>query len=236
LESQCPLTFNPRHQVTCEEIRTVLFSGNQRVRDDFNGHFSPGIDNFIILMAKAYARIGEIEAKVPHDDRSAWTWRFLLGAFNNLLTSFHLLISGFLVPAGNLMRHYGEASAMALLCSHRRINTFDVMMKNPDNFPYHKALDLVERKQNTKCLEIDPEGWRTFKEITEFYSNLSHASMFSLGATHVFAEGGVQIGSEFDSAKLREYQKEIGLALSAAMRLYETVLAAEKHLMESTPA
>ncbi len=62
---------------------------------------------------------------VSADQRAAWVEMFLFAAFNSVLTSAHLLLSGFLIPSGNLMRQFGEACAIAMLASHRKINMLE---------------------------------------------------------------------------------------------------------------
>ncbi len=151
--------------LTNDEVRAIIFSENEEVRQQFVQHFQSEIDKFILSLTRAYRRLQEMQARVPYDKRSAWVDHFLFAAFNSLLTSFHLLISGFSVPAGNLMRHYGEAVAMAFLLSHRQINTFEVLEREPRRYPVHKALDLVKRTRNAKLLGIDGKGWEEFSKI-----------------------------------------------------------------------
>jgi hypothetical protein len=91
--------------------------------------------------------------RVPYNKRSAWVDQFLFPAFNSLLTSFHFLISGLSIPAGNRRRHYGEALAMELLLSHWQIDTFDVFDRDPGLFRVDAALERVGRKRNRQLLQ-----------------------------------------------------------------------------------
>jgi hypothetical protein len=218
------------------DIRAILFSGNEDIREKFLQHWSSEIDSFVSDIARSDNRLEEMPSRVPHDKRSAWVDEFLFAAFNSLLTSFHLLISGFNIPSGNLMRHYGEATAMALLLSHRQINTFDLLEKDL-RFPVHKALSIVKRNRNALLLGVTKHGWEKFIEITSFYDQYSHASVFAAASTRIFSlPGSRQVGGEFDSEKTDSYGKEIRLAISAAQRLYETIDVAERHLVNSKPA
>lgn len=223
-------------QLTNDEIRAIILSTNEDVRNHFLQYFSVEVNNLVSTLRGVYDRMQEMPARVRHDRRSAWSDEFLFTAFNSLLTSFHLLISGFSVPSGNLMRHYGEAVAMALLLSHRQIDTFDLIDKDPQKFSVHKALDLVRRKRNARLLGINGPGWRKFEELTSFYDQYSHPSVFAVSSGHSFSSPGYrQIGGEFDTAKLDAYRKEINLRISAGQRLYETVEVVEKHLIDSKP-
>jgi len=123
---------------------------------------------------------------------------------------------------------------MALLLSHRQIDTFASIDKDPQKFSVHKALDLVRRRRNARLLGIDGPGWKKFEELTSFYDQYSHPSVFTVSSGHSFSLVGYrQIGGEFDSAKLEAYRKEISLRISASQRLHETVEVVEKHLINS---
>jgi len=221
--------------LSAEDIRAILFSGNEDTRKKFLQHFGSEIDSFVSEIERSYNRLQEMPPRVRHDKRSAWVDEFLFAAFNSLLTSFHLLISGFNIPSGNLMRHYGEATAMALLLSHRQINTFDLLEKN-FRFSVQKALNIVKRNRNAQLLGVSEQGWEKFIEITSFYDQYSHPSVFAAASTHIFSlPGSRQVGGEFDLEKKDYYQKEIRLTISAAQRLYETIEVVEHHLVNSKP-
>lgn len=219
--------------LSIEKARAILFSGNEEARQNFLQHFGPEINNFASEIVKSYNRLQEMASRVPYDRRSAWVDEYLFAAFNSLLTSFHLRISGFNIPAGNLMRHYGEATAMALLLSHRQINTYDLLDKSLQ-FSVQKAPNMVMRTNNRQLLGMDQEGWKQFVEINSFYDKYSHPSIFAVASTHVFsAPGARQIGGGFDLEKKEAYQKEVRLAVSAAQQLFETIKVAEHHLINS---
>lgn len=222
--------------LSSDDVRAILLSGNEETRQNFLHYFGPEIDSFVSEIIRSYNRLQEMAPRVPYDKRSAWVDEFLFAAFNSLLSSFHLWISGFPIPAGNLMRHYAEATAMALLLSHRQINTFDVLEKDL-RFPVQKAMNIVERKRNRQLLGVNEQGWNKFIEITSFYDQYSHPSVFAAASTHVFSSpGSRQVGGGFDVEKRDTYQKEIRLAISAAIRMYETIEVAERHLINSQPS
>jgi len=221
--------------LSSDDVRAILLSSNEETRKRFVDHFGAEIDTFASKAARSYNRLQEMPSRVAHDKRSAWVDEYLFAAFNSLLTSFQLLISGYNIPAGSLMRHYGEATAMALLLSHRQIDVFDLLEKQLQ-FPVHKAVNMVKRKRNAQLLGVNQRGWEKFIEITSFYDEYSHPSVFAAASTHVFSSpGSRQIGGEFDLEKKAAYQKEIRLAISAAERLYETIEVVENHLVNSKP-
>ncbi len=221
--------------LSIEKVRAILFSGNEEIRQKFLQHFGSEIHDFVSEIMKSYNRLQEMPPRVPYDKRSAWVDEYLFAAFNSLLTSLHLLMSGFNIPAGNLMRHHGESTAMALLLSHRQIDTFDILEKH-FQFPVQKALNIVKRKRNAQLLGVDQHGWEKFIKITSFYDKYSHPSLLAAASTHIFSSpGSRQIGGEFDLGKKTAYRKEIRLAVSAAIRLHETIEVAEHHLVNSKP-
>ena len=94
----------------------------------------------------------------------------------------------------------------------------------------------MRRKRNARLLGINGPGWRKFEELTSFYDQYSHPSVFAVSSGDSFSSPGYrQIGGEFDTAKLDAYRKEINLRISAGQRLYKTVEVVEKHLIDSKP-
>jgi hypothetical protein len=214
----------PARDLERDQFRAAIVGSNDEARLQFASRFTPGIDNFVSVAYKAYVRIQGMESRVPYELRSAWVYHFLFEALNNLITAFHLQISGLAVPAGNLMRQYAECVAMALLCSHRQINTFEQLQQQQEAFPVHKALDFVSRKRNLQLLSIEPGAWARVIEINAFYSKLSHPTVVATAATQIFAQPGMRaLAGSFDEAKLDFYEHEMKLSLSGAMRLMEAV-------------
>jgi hypothetical protein len=55
------------------------------------------------------------------------------------------------------MRHYAEATAMALLLSHRQLNSFHALERDR-RFPVQDELNIVPRKRNAELLGINRQG------------------------------------------------------------------------------
>ena len=94
-----------------QQISEFILSGDKVTRNHFVQNFGAEIEQFIKAISLVYERINKLEGGVPQNMRSAWAWMFLYNAFNNLVTSFHFLISGFVVPSGNLIRQFAESIA-----------------------------------------------------------------------------------------------------------------------------
>ncbi len=213
------------------DLEAILRSAGSDVRLFFEQNFSDLIRQFLDECTRAYGCLQNFGHGIKPDLRAAWTEAFLFNAFNSSLTSCHLLISGFLAPSGNLMRHYGEAYAMALLCSHHAIDVMARLVRNPAIFPVHDAVQLVRKSRNTERLQVSPEAWASFETVTKWYDKYSHASALSLATQQMLDRpGAVIIGSEFDDAKRDEYQKELRLRVSSMSRLCELVVGVSENV------
>jgi hypothetical protein len=215
-------------------ISEFVLYGDKETRNHFIQNFGTEIEQFIRSISQVYERITKLDSTVPQTMRSAWAWMFLYNAFNNLITSFHFLISGFVAPSGNLIRQYGESIAMALLCSHPLINVFDRFNSDPGKFPVNKALSTASKKQNARLLNLKRGGWEGFQEITKWYDYYSHASPVSIAHLHPFDKPDQMVlGCEFDSIKVDVYKDEIRRRISACGLLLETVEQVELHLKKT---
>ena len=225
------MTGEDANQLSRNDLEAILFSDNSGVRSRFRQHFADLIRQFLDEFERAYGLVLGFGRGLKPDLRAAWTEAFVFSAFNSSLTSCHLLISGFSIPSGNLMRHYAEAFAMALLCSHHAIDVARRFDQAPTKFPVHNAVQLVRKRRNTELLRINAQGWTSFEAIASWYDNYSHPSAFSLAKQTMRGEPGSRIlGGEFDDCKRAEYRKELGLRVSSMTRLCDLVAAVEENL------
>ena len=166
-------------------LRGILLSDNSEPREQFLRHFSTEIDTFVRTLARACERLAVLAERVPTGKRVAWVDEFLFVGMNNLLTAVHLLASGFSLPFGNLMRHYGEASAMALLLSHPETHIFEKLDKDPGRFPVHlkgristfawRCGDLLDsRTLFQRSGQSSMRPWRCTSPITTFAERIPH--------------------------------------------------------------
>lgn len=219
------------NKLSRNELYDIVLSDNKATRDKFLSSFPDEVNAFIDGLLRAFDYLAELDDRMPKEDRAAWVQMFLFSAFNSLLSSFHLLISGFLIPAGNLMRSWSEALSMALLCSNSQIGTFDKFNENPSHFDVKKTPHTVVKKRNAQILMIDKDGWKKFLEINDFFNKYSHASVFAISSLGIFqGTGQLAICGEFDHGEINEYRKEMKLRVSACERLFETAKVVEIHL------
>ncbi len=216
------------------DLEAILFSDNSEVRLRFTRDFADLLQQFLDESERACGRVLAFGRGLRPDLRAAWTEAFVFSAFNSSLTSCHLLISGFPIPSGNLMRHYGEAIAMALLCSHHAIDVAQRFDQAPTKFPVHNAVQLVRKRRNTELLKINAQGWTSFETIAKWYDDYSHASALSLVTQTMLGKpGGRILGGEFDDRKRAGYQKELALRVSSMGRLSDVIAPVEENLKEA---
>ena len=212
-------------------IDTELLECPEGVRARFKEEFSGELVELTEALWSAFESLRDFTRSVSPDKRAAWVEGLLLYAFNSVLTSSHLLISGLLIPSGNLMRHYGEAVATALLTSHRLIDTSDRLEADPTKVDFGDSINKANKTRTRELLDVFPDGWKTFSEITRWYNRYSHASAFGISAqTMLEGSGAVVIGAEFDPSKRDAYQKELTLRISAASTLTEIAVACGIHV------
>ncbi len=192
-------------------------SDHASVRGQFASYFAAEIDAIARGLADVLNRYRDLDTAVGKNRRIGTVTAFVYTAANSLLTSVQLLLAGMLIPSGNLMRQYGEATAMALLCSSPALDVFDRVDGSPKTFPVHESLTLVARKRALRALQIDGKAWQGFMSITKFYNDLSHPSVLALYSQFMFAKRGwLILGGEFDQGKLKEYRIELTRRISGA--------------------
>jgi len=211
-----------KDELTKVDFRKLVFTSNTKVRKKFKEFFSHEIENFIeavFVACKAYKLFDE---ECKRDEQKSWTAAFLFNAVSNLVNSFNLLISGYLVASGNLMRHFMEPSAMAILVSSKDLGYFERFAKEGNRFPVHKSLMFVSK--NLSKLKIKHKSWDNFIKLKKFYDLSSHPSAFALASIFNFSRRGeVNIKPHFDSTKLMPYIKEIKGRISAAECLKDII-------------
>lgn len=220
---------------SARQLLRQLLSGNRRTQRRFWRRFGDEITAVSDALSKVTSRAHRLESAVPLSERSAWVQMFLFMCFDSLFTSSQLLVSGFLVPSGNLMRQFQEAVAMALLCSHRRLSTYDEFVASPDAFRVDRAMRRIGEPEVARQLAIDLVAWANFQEHLKFYHKYSHASALA-AASRFMQEGpdGLAYGGEYDPGKEFAYEKELRSRASAAEMLLSVIDACERNLLDST--
>jgi len=189
----------------------------------------PPIARQLAVTHKALARL----AVASTNERDATIHMMLHAAFNSIFTSLLLLIEGYPLAAGHLMRHYAEASAMALLILDDDPNVWYAFDRDRRKYPVHKETHRLLQKATAerlrRILGFDVNGWRRFLDLARFYEEFSHATGFSLGFHIMVDRPGVNIlGAEFDPGKRKEIGIELRRRRSALRPLTDLVRATQR--------
>ena len=222
------------HTLTVEQIRRALISDNGDVRERFLEEFPSEIESVAHELYLTCRLLKQFTKSVSKDQRAAWVEMFLFAAFNSVLTSAHLLLSGFLIPSGNLMRQFGESCAIAMLASHGKINMLERLESDATQVWAGKSIREVEQAKNQELLGIDPDGWASFAKITRWYNRYSHASALVLASLNLLDRPNtLVVGAEFDGEKVGAYRKELRLRSSAAECLGDVIAVCGQHVQNA---
>lgn len=201
---------------------SLILKDHSPVMRQFREEFGSAIDGVSASLVKAFHGYRDIDDRIRGDLRAATVTAFFFTALNSLVQSTQLLLVGMLVPSGNLMRQYGEASAMAVLCSASGLDIFERFSENRTTFPVHDSLGILKRKTTRRVIPLDPDAWDRFAELTKFYDKFSHPTSLAVASQFMFgATGMLSLGGEFDPAKVDQYRIEIERRRSASEVLGE---------------
>jgi hypothetical protein len=207
-----------------EAVRNLVFSSNAEVQARFRAEFPAEIERALAGVTAAYRAMDLFRYRLQGSNQTATLELFFHAAANSVLCSLHHLVSGYPIAAGNLMRHYTECVAMALLCLDPSIGVLEAYTRQRKEYPVHNAPTRLRRRNVRSALkaklEFDPAAWETVLEIAQLYDQLSHASALSLAhQIMVDTDNMMIIGSEYDPAKREPYRQDLVRRASAAESL-----------------
>ncbi len=212
-------------------VRDSIFGSNAVVQERFKVEFPAEIERAIAGVAAAHRALDLFRSRLKPSLQAATLELFFHSAVNSVLCSLHHLVSGFPIAAGNLMRHYTESVAMALLCLDPALGVLDDFSRNQKTYPVHKAPTRLSQRKVQAALkakvEFDAPAWNTVLAIAELYDQLSHASALSLGHQLMLdSDTGMILGSEYDPAKREPYRSDLVRRASAAEALAHLITVA----------
>ncbi len=219
-------------RMTVDWMREIVFDDHADSRNDFASALPDEVTAAVQALSDVYGAFQDVVARFPSGERSATVFGFLHVANNSLVGALNLLMSGYLVPAGNLMRHFAEASAMALLCSEQTNGTLESYRTHGMKYPFHHSIDRVSKKKVMQALGIERDEWESFKKSAKFYDLHSHASDMAVAANIIFDNPGmVVMGGQFDPGKVEHYRLESAQITFASVTLLGLMSIVERHLM-----
>lgn len=189
-----------------ELVRNEVFGMDQGVRDRFLKKYAKEIEEFIECSSLALERWSEYEKSVGQNEQKEWINIFLYNSINNLVISLKLLINGYIVPPGNLLRSSIESFSTAILCSNSSLGYLNEIRER--KFSFNKSINILLK--HLEKFSLKREALNEIKNIVESYNKFSHATYFSLGQVVNFSNDDQLIfGAYFDDAKIEYYKKEI---------------------------
>ncbi|MBP9896926.1 MAG: hypothetical protein KBF28_01000 [Gemmatimonadales bacterium] len=198
----------------------LLRNGEAEPRQAFVKAFGRMLPPIARRLARTHSELDRLNPLTSTDERASTVHMFLHAALNNVFTSTLLLVEGYPLASGNLMRHYAESCAMALLIVDDNASVWNEFDRLGNRYPVHKAVHRLTQEATSRRLEtligFDSEAWREFVAMSKIYDGFSHSSALSLGFHMMFDQPGTIIfGSQFDPAKRRELGLELKRRSSA---------------------
>src|SRR5438445_12000491 len=225
LRSEPPVT------LPTDAVRSHLVASNADVQARFRAEFPIEIERAVVAVAAAHRALDLYRHRLKSSIQMATVDLFFHSAVNSVLCSLHHLVSGYPIAAGNLMRHYTESVAMALLCMDQSLGVLEAFSKDRKHFPVHDDPTKLRKKRVRSALEaklaFDASAWETVLDIASLYDQLSHASALSLGHQLMLDTDDMMIISgEYDPAKKEPYRSDLIRRASAAESLAHLIRVA----------
>lgn len=182
-----------------------ILGEDKEVKEKFILNFESEITAFINSIVESYQAWLKYDALIGSDRRRAFVAAFLFNAITNLSASMKILITGYTIPSGNLVRQTIESICSAILCSSEQLQFYQQVEQ--DKFSSKSSIKLVLK--HSKKFHINRNAMISLKNLYEFYHKLSHSSSLTLAFNiSVGNLGTTYIGPSFDEQKMFAYKKE----------------------------
>lgn len=190
---------------TISMISKIVMEDNTAVRREFLQHFDFEIAECVKSIAAAHENWQRFAANAGEHEQKNLVSLVIYYAINCLVNSLTLLVNGYIVASGNLMRHAIEAVPTAILCSRGSANYYKKFRKN--RFPVHKAPErLLKRRTDFK---VRKQAVESLMKARKFYHRYSHPTPLSITSIAPLGqEGDAYLGPSFDKRKIDGYKTE----------------------------
>ena len=226
-------------------IYREIFDDDRWVKEEFQKHFGSGIEEFASRLAAAFVAYEELNKVVDavQSEQAGLVGAFTFTALDDLCTSTKLLVSGKLMPSGNLFRQAVESVAMATLCCHSGPIIVSHVKNTPVTLTYwsrvmagdkrtrgHRALEQLA--MNQAAIGLSKDSVDRLKDAKEHYDKFSHAGIVGIASRSALEFGGpVYLGGHFDKGKLEAYKIEVSerVGLCSILPAFIQALATRLH-------
>ena len=186
-----------------DEVIKELTNANSYEIDQFAKHYPEEIFKFSESFSAAFKGYLELkhfaEKNITKDkpiSQVDYINFFCYQIFDNLFTSFKILLMGFQTASGNLMRQVAEGVAIVILCANtfnikrtekkgKKINTkefyyYNAFKEGKSYAKAHRAIQLLDENKDT--IGISDYGIEILKLLKEQNNANSHPNMWSTSA------------------------------------------------------
>ena len=139
--------------LTADQGKALLLDDHLLAREWFRRTFSRLVRETAVEVARVHNAQRHFASKLARSERAAAVLGFTHTALHSLVTSVQLLLSGYPVLSGHMMRQYAECSVMAVLCAVTETEVFDRYIANPQAYPVHQCMELMGRRSIRKPVE-----------------------------------------------------------------------------------
>ena len=203
-------------------LKKELLKRDIDIRKMFLKRFEIEIDSFLCYCSEASSLFIDTDQKHRFNKRQAIVFSYLLTAMNDLFISLKLYISGYIIPSGNLIRHFIESISLALIC-HSCDNATLSKIDNGKYMANNAPSDVVKY---LPALNLDKDFHNQLVNIRNWYHNYSHSTKLCTATYFSISEKDTIYfwGSEYDPEKEESYKKEIRMRSYLSGLLYHLLL------------
>ena len=218
--------------------RELLGSPTEVLRQ-FLAHFDADARKFVLEIATAarvWEQFGDAAKKREQTQKElTYSSAYFLNSVNFTLVSTRLLLSGYIVPAGNQARYAVESLAFGVLSAFPDTGAYRDWKKGHDI--EYKALDWLTR--NAEHCRVDKKNVEMLNTQIKCYDKYSHPSREALKSIWLppcqqHPDGAWNVGAIFVEGDLEEYRQELENRLRLAQLIAHTIAGAYVTLGLST--
>lgn len=204
-------------------MHNILIKCDNSCQQHFVSVYKKEIEDFIsytitalLLWNKCHSQ--EIKGKI-----NKGVSLFCLCSINYLFKAFHLLVSGYVIPSGNMNRHVIESISMAFLSAIPNLNIYDEFLD--EKFSSRKAVYLLKKKINKlkKNMPLYSDAFEQMINWYKSYSSLSHLSPIELRLVRS-DKSYFTLGPHYNTELSNLYNKELKRMLSL-VKIYDNLFA-----------
>lgn len=207
-----------------DSVRLELARWDIDVFEAFAERFEAEIETIASSVASAYddwqAFDGTLQGNLHRANISA----LIFGALSLHTTSTKLLIWGYLVQSGNTMRQVLETVSMAFLASDPELCFLERYSEGKYS-TNHAVRDVIRYADR---LNLNKDSLETLRRGRDFYGQLSHPTLMTLGTLISLRGDDSYFGGSFDDAKTEMYKKELSTRVQVA-GLFTNMIAGIRH-------